>query len=315
MTCASPAFPDNLRKPPVVRRGDRVGLIAPASPLDPGEIELGIAHMRALGLEPILGRFAHARYGYLAGTDRERADDFNRMIADDEIRAIVALRGGYGTMRILDHLDYDALRARPKVVMGFSDMTAVLNAITRRSGIITFHGPVAARDSSFGDATRSAIKRTWMSTRPVGTLRAAGAQRLTGGTARGHIAGGNLTLVASLLGTPYAIASAGSLLLLEETQEEPYRIDRMLTQLRLANVFHDAHGVVVGECTHCEAADNSLSLEQVMHDRIGSVGRPSFMGAPVGHIDKQWVLPIGLEATLDADAKTLTIAQSAVSAR
>ena len=312
IACAPPAFSTSIAKPHVVRRGDRVGLVSPASPLDPGELARGVAHIRSLGLEPVVGRYADTHYGYLAGSDEERADDFNRMARDSRIRAIVALRGGYGTMRILDHIDYDALRADPKVVMGFSDMTALLNAISRRSNIITFHGPVASRDTSFNAADRAMIEDAWMSTKPIGMLRAPSAQRLRGGRARGPLAGGNLSLIASLTGTPYAIAASGSLLVIEETEEEPYRIDRMLTQLRLAGSLSDAHGIVVGRFTDCDAKGASLTIDQVLESTVIRAGRPAIAGVPVGHFDEQWVLPIGLPAELDAETRSLHIDEAAV---
>lgn len=312
--CALSAFPSGMRKPPVLRRGDKVGLIAPASPLSDAEIAQGVAHVRSLGLEPVLGRFVASRDGYLAGSDDERAADFNRMARDAEVRAIFALRGGYGTMRILELLDFDAIGADPKVVMGFSDMTAVLNAVARRSAVVAFHGPLAARESVFDEVTRRYVERVCMSTEPIGTLRAPGATILHAGRARGRIAGGNLSLVSSLAGTPWAPAFRDSLLVLEEVDEEPYRIDRMLTQLRLAGALEAASGIVFGACTHCEAKGPSMSADQVLHDRLAGIGRPAIAGAPVGHIPEQWVLPIGLEGVLDAESRTLEIPEAAVRA-
>ncbi len=301
-----------MRKPPALRPGDRVGLIAPASPLSDGEIERGVEHVRLLGLEPVLGRFAAASTGYLAGSDLDRAADFNRMARDPAIRGIIALRGGYGTMRILDALDYGAIAADPKVVMGFSDLTAVLNAVARRSAVITFHGPLAARESVFDETTRAYIERVCMSSEPIGTLRAPEAHVVHGGSARGRLAGGNLSLVAALTGTPWAPAFHDALLLLEDTDEEPYRIDRMLTQLRLAGALGAAKGVLFGACTHCEAKGPSMSVNQVIEDRLGDLERPVLSGLPFGHIHEQWVLPIGLEARLDAESRSLEIPESAV---
>lgn len=309
---APAAFPETMRKPPLVKRGDTVALIAPASPLNPGEIERGIAHMRLLGLNPIVGTHAHERYGYLAGRDADRIHDFNAAIRNPHVKAIVALRGGYGTTRILDELDYDGLRASPKVVMGFSDMTAVLNAIARRSGLVTFHGPVASRESHYGEGTRSFVERAWMSRAPIGTLHSANATTLHGGRASGRLAGGNLSLISALCGTEYAVATAGSLLIVEETEEAPYRIDRMLTQLRMAGAFSDAHGIIGGAFNKIPADGPTLDIGTVLADRIGTLGKPAIFGTPVGHIEEQWVLPIGLPATLDASTHTLTILEPAV---
>ena len=296
----------------MVRRGDTVALIAPGGPLDPGEIERGIAHMRALGLNPIVGPHAHERYGYLAGSDRDRITDFNWAIRDKRVQAIVALRGGYGAMRILEELDYDAMRATPKVFMGFSDNTAVLNAMTRRSGVVTFHGPVAARESHFNAGTRSFIERAWMSREPIGTLHSRSTQTLASGRATGRLAGGNLSLISSLCGTRFEIATAGSLLLIEETEESPYRVDRMLTQLRLNGALDSANGIIFGAFNKMKSDGATLTINEVLRDRIEGVSKPTFSGAPIGHIEEQWVLPIGLSATLDASSRTLTISESAV---
>ena len=310
--CALSAFPSGIRKPPVLRRGDKVGLIAPASPLSESEIAQGVAHIRSLGLEPVLGRYVAEHDGYLAGGDAERAADFNRMARDAEIRAIIALRGGYGTMRILDQLDFRAIAADPKIVMGFSDLTAILNAVAMRSEVVAFHGPLAARESVFDEVTRRYVERVCMSTEPIGVLRAPGAVALRAGRARGRISGGNLSLVSSLAGTPWAPAFKGTLLVLEEVEEEPYRIDRMLTQLRLAGALSAASGLLFGACTRCEPTGPSMSAGAVVADRLGDLGIPALTGVPVGHIPEQWVLPIGLEAVLDAQARTLEIPESAV---
>ncbi|HEY9085645.1 MAG TPA: LD-carboxypeptidase [Candidatus Tyrphobacter sp.] len=311
-TLALPAFPSAMRKAPRLRAGDRVGLISPASPLGETEIERGIEHVRCLGLEPVLGHFAAARNGYLAGSDAERAGDFNRMARDPEIRGIIALRGGYGTMRILELLDYAAIAADPKVVMGFSDLTAVLNAVARRCAVVTFHGPLAAGESPFDAKTREYVERACMSAEPIGTLRASNAVALHPGRARGRIAGGNLSLVASLVGTPWAPAFAEVLLVLEEIGEEPYRIDRMLTQLRLAGALKASRGILFGACSECEAKGPSSTVDQILADRLGDHDGPVLAGVPVGHVPEQWVLPIGLDGVLDASNLTLEIPEAAV---
>ncbi|MHB8432050.1 MAG: S66 peptidase family protein [Candidatus Tyrphobacter sp.] len=311
---ALPAFPARMRKPLALRRGERVGLIAPAAPVTDDEIVQSAARVRSLGVEPVVGRHAAARRGYLAGSDEERADDFNCMARDPSIRAIVALRGGYGTMRILEHVDYGAIAADPKIVLGFSDVTALLDAVAQRSAVITFHGPVA-REEYFDEVARSYVERACMSLEPIGTLAALAATTVRGGSARGRIAGGNLSIVASLLGSPWAPALREALLLLEDVDEEPYRIDRMLTQLRLAGAIEAARGVIVGGLTRCEPkADSQGTAEEVVAERLSGWDRPVLCGIPSGHVPHQWVLPIGLEATLDADARTLTFSEPAVRA-
>jgi len=304
---SGPVFPATLQKPPALRRGDRVGLIAPASPLKPSEIEEGVAHLASFGLVPVLGVHAREQTGYLAGSDAQRAADFNAMARDASIRAIVALRGGYGAMRILDALDYDAIRRDPKIVMGYSDITAIVNAVATRSGVIAFHGPVASHGSSYSGAARDYFERTLMSGEAVGTLRVPDAHVMTAGRASGRLAGGNLSLVSSLAGTPYAIPSDGTIFFFEETHEAPYRIDRMLTQLELAGSLRGVRGVLFGQCTECTGDDPTPPASEVIAQRVRTLGVPAIAGAPIGHIPTQWIVPVGATAELDADAGTLTI--------
>jgi muramoyltetrapeptide carboxypeptidase len=308
---AVPRFSAGIQKPPLLRRGDRVGLIAPASPPTDGDIGLATAHVESLGLVPVLGRYVQERDGYLAGSDAQRAADFNTMARDADIRAIVAIRGGYGTMRILTLLDYQAIRRDPKIVMGFSDLTAILNAVAARSGVVTFHGPVGAHGSSWSGAARTYLEDALFTAVPR-QLRVEGAQPIVAGRARGRLAGGNLSLIASLVGTPFAVPAADSLLFFEETQEAPFRIDRMLTQLDLSGELSAARGVLVGQCTKCIGESSTQSASQVIAERLRSLGRPATAGAPVGHIATQWVVPIGVLAELDATAGTLTLLEPAV---
>ena len=311
-TSAPAGFPETMRKPPKLRRGDRVGLICPASPPDPPEIDEAIAHIEKLGLVAVLGEYVRARDGYLAGTDAERAGDFNRMARDSSIRAIFSVRGGYGTMRVLDVLDYQAIAREPKIVMGYSDLTAVLNAVAVRSGVVTFHGPVGARHSKWGGAAREYIERALFAAEPIGALPVAQPRRITAGTARGRLAGGNLSLVSGLAGTPFAVPSDGAILFLEETEEAPYRVDRMLTQLQLAGVTGGASGILWGQCTKCVDTDPSPPADDVIDECLRAVKRPALAGAPVGHIPTQWVLPIGCHAELDVATATLNVLEAAV---
>jgi muramoyltetrapeptide carboxypeptidase len=302
-----PTFAATLVKPPVLRRGDRVGLVAPASPLDPSEIDDGVAHLASFGLVPVLGKHVRAQEGYLAGSDAQRAEDFNAMARDAGIRAIVALRGGYGTMRILDALDYDAIRRDPKIVMGYSDITAIVNAIATRSGVIAFHGPVASHGSSYSGTARAYFQRALMSAEPIGTLHIAHPRVIASGRAGGRLAGGNLSLASSLAGTPYAIPSRDTIFFFEETHEAPYRIDRMLTQLQLAGNLRGVNGVLVGQCTDCTGDGPTPPASDVIAERVRALDCPAVAGAPIGHIATQWILPIGARAELDASEGTLTI--------
>ncbi len=302
-------------KPPRLRPGDTIGLVSPAGPMHaPDELTRAREQVALLGLRSVIGAHAADQYGYLAGTDEARAEDFNRFARDPQIRGIFALRGGYGTMRILDRIDYAALKSNPKVVLGFSDLTALLNAITWRTGLVTFHGPVAAL-STFTPAVVEGIRRATMSSKPIGTLHVADTVTLHAGTARGQLAGGNLSLVSSLCGTPYAIPMTGKILLLEEVDEPPYQIDRMLTQLRMTGELARVAGIAVGKCRGCELKPEnlpSLSLEQTLRDRLGDLGKPAAWNMQFGHVRDQWTIPLGLEATLAADTGELTIEEAAV---
>lgn len=300
---------------PRLREGDTVTLVAPAGPLSSDE-EFARAKrvVESLGLVPRVARNASKRDGYLAGSDDERAADFNEAARDPDVRGIFALRGGYGTMRILDAIDYDALADDPKVVLGYSDLTALLNAVTQRTGLVTFHGPVVGL-SQFDTNERAWLQRATMSASPIGELTAEGVQRLTAGNARGRLCGGNLSLVAALAGTPYQIDTEGALLIVEEVDEAPYRIDRMLTQLRLTGALERAAGILVGRCKNCEVDERhpyaAMPLARTLRDRLGDLGVPVLSDLPIGHDGAQWTVPIGLPAQLQGDR--IIIATPAVS--
>lgn len=303
-------------RPAALCEGDVVALVAPAGPLA-SEEELARAEnvVRSLGLVPRVMPGASLQLGYLAGTDDQRAADFNAALHDSQVRGVFALRGGYGTMRILDRIDYDAIRSDPKVVLGYSDLTALLNAITKRTGIITFHGPVAAL-SDFTVNEVQWLRAAVMSTEALGPLHVPHARALFGGKTQGRLVGGNLSLISSLVGTRHAIDARDALLVIEEVEEAPYRIDRMLTQLRLGGGLTSVAGVIAGGWTNCDVDEQhryaGMRLADVLSDRLGDLGVPVLLDLPIGHIDEQWTLPIGACATLDADARTLIIEEPAV---
>lgn len=302
-------------KPPRMHPGDFVGLIAPAGPLqNADELKRGVDQIALLGLRPVVGKHAMDKDAYLAGSDAARAEDLNTFARDRKIRGIFALRGGYGTMRILDAVDYDAFSADPKVVFGFSDLTALLNTITERTGLVTFHGPVAAASTYTPTVVREITAAT-MSTEPIGVLHNDTTVTITPGRARGKLVGGNLTLIAGLSGTPFAVPCANNIVLIEDVHEEPYRIDEMLTTLLLDGALKSAAAIAAGIILEPDLKaeqEPSPELAQTLRDRLGAAGRPAVAGMQFGHILNQWVLPLGLPATLDATAGTLTIAESAV---
>ncbi len=295
--------------PPALRPGDAVALIAPAGPLAAeADLEAAIERVEALGLRAVRGEHVLGRHGYLAGTDAERAADINLALRDPDIRGIFAVRGGYGTTRLLEMVDYDALRADPKVLLGYSDLTALLNVCTARTGVITFHGPVVAL--AFGPVERAWLERAMFSNAPIGTLMVEHPRAIRAGRAGGRLAGGNLSLIAAMVGTPYEIDCTDAIVFLEEVEEAPYRIDRMLTQLRASASFRRAAGIVLGTFSNCDAPDDAAPerrLAHVLADRLADLDLPVLLGAPIGHEGEQWTLPIGAQATLDAGEGTLVI--------
>ncbi|HXU45778.1 MAG TPA: LD-carboxypeptidase [Thermoanaerobaculia bacterium] len=318
-----PRLPPAPVKPRRLAEGDTVGMILPATlEFEPSLIDLGREQLEALGLKVKIGAHARDKVGSFAGTDRDRAADIHSMFADPDVRGILCYAGGWGTPRLLPLLDFDLVRRNPKVLVGYSDVTALLNAIRQETGLVTFHGPVAA--SNLQPYTVDHLRRAVMSTEPLGVLanpekepdelvnRTWRTRAIRGGKARGRLAGGNLTLVSSLMGTPWQVDTQGAILLLEDIREAPYRIDRMLTQLALGGAFERVAGVAFGYCTECTAEGPSFSVEEILNDRFAALGVPVLSGLAFGHLKKMLTLPLGLEATLDADAGTLEIPEAAV---
>ncbi|MFL5542210.1 MAG: LD-carboxypeptidase [Longimicrobiaceae bacterium] len=303
-------------RPPALRPGARVALVAPAGPLAEGAVDRAVERVRGWGFEPVVGEHARKRHGYLAAPDPERAADFNAALRDDSVDAVWCLRGGYGVMRILDEIDWPALARRPRPVIGFSDNTALHLAI-RRHGVVSFHGPHPATET-LTDFSADGLLRALTVAEPAGVLPFPGdgarAETIAAGVAEGPLVGGNLSLVASTLGTPYAVRAEGALLFLEEVGEAAYRVDRLLSQLRLAGVLQSAAGVVVGAITEIpdEGEEHVPAIREVLADRLGDLGIPVAYGFPFGHVDDNWTLPVGVRARLDAGAGTLELLEGAV---
>jgi muramoyltetrapeptide carboxypeptidase len=266
------------------------------------------ANARSLGCEPVVGEHALERVGYLAGDDAARLADLNAALADDTIDAIWCMRGGYGVMRLLARIDYPALRRRPKAVIGYSDITALHGAIATRCDVITYHGPTAR--SALTAFSRDSLRRALADDEPCGT--AERAQTLHRGRARGHLIGGNLAVLCALCGTPYEPPYESAILIVEDVNEPVYRVDRLLTQLRLAGRLQQCAGIAFGAFTDIpvDSPEESLgarTLDEVLGETAAALGVPCLRGVPVGHIDDQWTLPLGAVVELDADARTLRI--------
>jgi muramoyltetrapeptide carboxypeptidase len=315
------------QKPQRLKVGDVVGLIEPASASDqPFELDLVEEAVRALGLVPKRAPHLLERFGYLAGADKNRAADVNTMFADKDVKAIFAVRGGWGCARILPYLDWNIIRANSKLLMGYSDITALHMAIAAKApGTISLHGPNGS--SAWGKLSVASFKEiafdgaTPLYTNPVATddrlvQRKWRTQILRGGKAQGRLLGGNLTVLTALVGTPYMPDFTGAILFIEDVDEAEYRIDRMLTQLGEAGILGKLAGVVFGQCTDCVARDSvsygGFTLNAVLTQHLGSLGIPAFQGAFIGHMPDQYTIPVGARAEIDADKGTLRLLEAAV---
>ena len=314
-----------LRKPPRLKPGDTLGLIHPSSAtFQKKDLEIAIDNLAALGFKVKAGAHALDRYGYLAGKDVDRAADINALFADPEVQGICAVRGGWGAARTLPYLDFATIAKNPKVLFGFSDITALHMAIPAKTGLVTFHAPTGF--SAWSELSASWFKRVVMDGEPAqyvnepdfkGRIAPVGnrTQTVRPGKAQGPIMGGNLTVLAHLVGTPYLPDFTGRILFLEDVHEGIYRIDRMLTHLKLAGLLSKIKGFIWGQCSECEPDSSgygSLTIEEVLDDHIKPLGVPTYRGAMIGHIEKQFTVPEGIPAEMDADAGTFRLLESAV---
>ena len=309
------------RNPPRLRAGDTVGLVAPASALTlPDELDRAIHWITGMGLVPKLGQHVGEQYGYLAGTDAARASDLDAMFADPDVRAIFAIRGGWGGARILPLLDWNGIRDNPKLLIGYSDTTALHLAIAARAGFATLHAPNGA--SSWQKESWDSL---WQIAFAAGTpvLGGAGvedavgrpARTLTGGTARGRLLGGNLTILSTLMGTGWLPDFDGAILFVEDINEDPYRVDRMFQQLKLGGILDRVGGVIFGQCTRCGSPapdSDTFTLDDVVDQYLGALGKPAIAGFDTGHVGNQLSLPVGVDVEFDATARTLRMLDPAV---
>ena len=310
-------------RPKGLQKGDTIALVAPAGPIDLAKVETYVARLRQEGFRVDLPKGIDRRRGYLAGTDDQRIDELNAAIRNPEVRAILSCRGGYGITRILDRVDYEALRRDPKIVAGFSDITGLHMAIARKIRLVTFHSPMPMyelyrKEPEFEFQTRS-FRRALMAVEyppgevgyTIATPAVAKPKAIVAGKARGRIWGGNLTLVCATLGTPYAIEPDGAILVLEDLDEPPYRVDRYLSQLRLTGVFDKVAGVIVGDF-HAAKPEENDDVRAVLREYLGKLRVPVLEDFPVGHVPLNATLPHGAMAELDADAGTLRVLENPV---
>jgi len=324
------AAPATIR-PKRLATGDTVALVSPASAtFNSVDLQIARESLEALGFKVRVSEHMMERHGNLAGDDKARAEDLNKAFADKSVAAVHAIRGGWGSARLLPYLDYDNIRRNPKVLIGYSDITALLLAIHARTGLITFHGPIGLGrwDPYSLDYYRRVLffsqrgeQVTYSNKQGVSTERNAltqvefRTQTITPGKARGRLLGGNLTVLTAILGSPYVPDWDDAILFCEDVQEDLYRVDRMITQLKLAGVLGKIKGFVFGTCSECGPGNGNygaLTLEEILRDHIKPLGVPAWQGAMIGHAQPQWTLPEGAQVEIDAAAATITLLESPV---
>jgi muramoyltetrapeptide carboxypeptidase len=308
-------------RPRALRRGDVIGICSPASaPASEEALERGIRYLEGLGYRIELGKNVYLKRGYLAGTDAQRAADLNELFGNRKVRAIIAARGGYGSHRVLPLLNYRTIRQNPKILVGYSDITALQLGLMARTGLVTFSGPMVASELSSGLRGKSEewFWRCVTSTKRLPTLHTGRARKRrpnSVGAGTGRLIGGNLAVVASSVGTPFFPDISPAVLLLEEIDERPYRVDRMLRQIRLAGILSKARGVALGAFVGCtpDRGKPSLTLRQIFDETFGDIGCPVIRGLPYGHVKNFLTMPLGIRVRVDAGTGGMAFLQSAVS--
>ena len=314
---------EQVIKPAPLNRGDTIGLISPASIVgSDAEYDKVSDRIKQLGFEVKEGTNARNQHGYFAGRDKQRAHDLNAMFADPGVDAIMAFRGGWGSNRILEYIDYDLIGQNPKVFVGYSDITSLLLAIFSKTGLITFHGPVAKSvwtDFTIDHFDKAVSSLTGFSLQTSYKEQAkSGAQlhTLSPGAASGRLLGGNLSVLTSMIGSSYLPEWEGNILFLEDVGENVYRIDRMLTQLKLSGILNQISGFIFGQCTSCDSEeDHGFTLLQILKQHIRPLDIPAFSGTHIGHIDNMFTLPVGVPVSIDAEKGSIEITESAVKAK
>jgi len=312
-------------KPHKLKSGDKLAIVAPGSYISEEELQDSIKNLNQLGFETTYSEKVLLQSGYFAGSDKDRTEDLMEKFSDKNVKGIVCARGGYGCSRILPMLDYNVIRANPKVLVGYSDVTALLYGIYQKSGLISFHGPVGT--SSFNDYSVDNFKRVLMNPEQSGLFKNSesgedenvyGVTSIVNGKGKGRFVGGNLSIMVSLIGTEYDVDYSGRIIFIEEVGEEPYRVDRMLTQLIQAGKFDHAAGVMMGIFRKCEVKEKSdltaksFNLMEVLKDRFGSLKIPVVYGMSFGHVKDKFTIPFGALAELDAGKQTFTLLEKAV---
>jgi len=311
------ALENNKILPARLKKGDVIGISAPAGGVkSSSEIDDFTKVLEQLGFKVKFSKNSSNKFGYFSGTDEERASDFMGLILDNEVKGIFFLRGGWGCARILPLLDFDAIKVNPKVIMGFSDITTLLNAITSKTGLVTFHGP--GGNSTWNAYSIRYINELLINGELVNYRNEKQDLKITTyspGSARGDLYGGNLSVICSLVGTDFLPSWKDKILFLEDVGEEPYRIDRMLTHLKLAGVFDEVNGVILGNFRKCvaEEPERSFTLKEVFEQHFSTLKKPVFYGAQIGHVRNKFTIPVGVEVKMNADDGSFVLVDASVS--
>ena len=307
-----------ILKPKKLQSGNKIAVTAPGGAIwDQKDVLRFEQLLKNMGFSVVLGETLTKKKGYLAGTDEERSNELMSFFADPSIDGIIAMRGGWGCARLLDKLDYSIIQSNPKVLMGFSDITSLLNGVHLKSGLITFHGLVGV--NTWNEFSTNVFQQVVCSGEicsfPMDQSTSSNFVSINKGKATGRLFGGNLSVISGLIGSPYFEIPQNSILFLEETNEEPYVVDRLLTHFKLAKVYEKLNGIVFGNCSRCLAENpmQSTPTIEVIREHFSEIKIPVSYGSPIGHVANKWTLPIGIEVEMDADIGTLTLLESAVS--
>ena len=305
----------SIIKPARLRRGDTIGVISPSGPVGMEELEKAVNYLKNLGFNINLGTNVFGRRGYFSGTDEERIADLYKLFTDTSVKAVLCSRGGYGSSRILDGIDFEIIKRNPKVFVGYSDITALELAIFAKTGMVTFYGPMLAPEPD-GEVDVSSLDNLLpiLSSQKGGyRFEFAKEDVISSGTASGILVGGCLSLFCSLLGSPYLPDLNDVLLFLEDTHEEPYRIDRMLTHIKISGVFNKVNGVLFGNFSHCEPREvGSPTVDNVINDIFYDIAIPVIKNVSFGHIKDKITIPIGIEGTLNTEQRFFSFNEPAV---
>lgn len=313
----------NTLKAKALKKGDRIGLVAPASGLyNRSYVDRTVEALKEWGYEAVLGENVKGKYGFFSAPDDARAREFNQMFARDDIDGIFVTCGGYGSARILDKIDYEIIAEHPKIFLGFSDITTLHLAIYKKTGLVTFHGPGSASfpAETLTDYTREYLEKALVRKDPIGVIPLSDPKKyvyaIGSGSSQGILIGGNISIICSTLGTPYEIDTKDKILLMEDLDTEPWVMDHMMAHLRNAGKFDQLAGVVIGECYNCTPREHQpnyycdTSIEDIFEEYLQPYGIPVLYGLPLGHTEDIATLPHGVMARVDADKKEFSILES-----